>query len=47
MEAQHRALGDADVIARNNAGQERAGRKARPVDDDMLAGARISWNFWT
>ena len=38
MEAERSAFGDADMIARDDAGEERAGRQARPVDHDMLAG---------
>src|SRR5271169_6123886 len=38
MESEHRALGDADMVARHDPGQQGARRKAWTVDDDMLAG---------
>src|ERR1700675_2366612 len=38
MEAEHRALGDADMVARHDAGQQGTRRQAWTVDDDMLAG---------
>ena len=37
VEAEHGALGDADAVRRDRAQHERAGREARPVDDDLLA----------
>src|SRR5262249_55836863 len=37
MEAEHGAGGDTDPVARNSAEDERAGRQARPVNDDLLA----------
>src|SRR3990170_5976160 len=37
VEAEHGALGDADAVLRDRAQHERAGREARPVDDDLLA----------
>src|ERR1700722_5324074 len=38
MEPEHRALGNADMVARHDPGQQGARRQAWPVDDDMLAG---------
>src|SRR3984893_19311594 len=38
VEPKHRALGDADMVAWHDPGQQRARRKAWTVDDDMLAG---------
>src|ERR1700722_4732366 len=38
MEPEHRALGDADMVARHDPGQQGARRQAWPVDDDMLTG---------
>ena len=38
MEPEHRALGDADMVARHDPGQQGARRQAWTVDDDMLAG---------
>src|SRR5580704_17326565 len=38
MEPEHRALGDANMVARHDPGQQGARRQARTVDDDMIAG---------
>src|SRR5262249_9129282 len=38
MEAKHGTRSDADTIPRDGAQHKRASRKARPVDDDALAG---------
>jgi len=37
METQHGTAGDANMIARHNAGQQRACRQAWPIDDNTLA----------
>ena len=37
MEAEHGARGDTDPVARNRAEDKRAGRQARPINDDPLA----------
>jgi hypothetical protein len=39
VETQHGSFGDADVVARHDASQQRARRQAWPVDDDTLAGS--------
>lgn len=36
MKAEHRVLGDADAARRHDAQQQRAGRRALAVDDDLL-----------
>src|SRR5580704_3333776 len=38
MKPEYRALGDADMVTRNDPGQQGARRKAWTVNNDMLAG---------
>jgi hypothetical protein len=38
MKAEHRATRHADALPRHHAQHQRAGRQARPVDHDTLAG---------